>query len=49
MPGAALFGTLIVAARGTVDPAATEAGLGVTAQVAPDKELTVQLPVTFPL
>jgi hypothetical protein len=44
-----LFGTLMVATSGTVDPALTAIGFGVTAQVVPGSELTVQVELMLPL
>jgi hypothetical protein len=50
IPGAALFGTLMVATSGNVDPAPTAIGLGgVTVQIVPGSELTVQIELALPL
>jgi hypothetical protein len=49
VPGAALFGTVMVATNGTVDPELTTIGLGgVKTQFAPGSELTLQVAVMLP-
>jgi hypothetical protein len=50
VPGAALFGTLMVATSGSIDPALTAIGLGgVMVQIVLGGELTVQVELTLPL